>query len=126
MNGLLPWIRAEVAFCRPKSLAEMMEVAQLVENRENFTREANLNGYSDGKNFVQTLGGKKTTNNTTGETKGNTAFPIITITLRSPAQGENRREGTYKRLSDAEFQIRKKKGLCFRCNEKYSVDHKCK
>ncbi|KAA0044267.1 transposon Tf2-1 polyprotein isoform X1 [Cucumis melo var. makuwa] len=24
MNGLLPWIRAEVAFCRPKGLAEMM------------------------------------------------------------------------------------------------------
>ncbi|KAL0534102.1 hypothetical protein IC582_028383 [Cucumis melo] len=126
MNGLLPWIRAEVAFCRPKSLAKMMEVAQLVENRESFRREANLNGHSDRKNFVQTLGGKNTTINTTGETKGNTAFPIRTITLRSPAQGENRREGTYKRLPNAEFQLRKEKGLCFRCNEKYSADHKCK
>ena len=29
-------------------------------------------------------------------------------------------------LPDAEFQARKKKGLCFRCNEKYSADHKCK
>ncbi|KAA0032599.1 peroxidase 64 [Cucumis melo var. makuwa] len=69
---------------------------------------------------------KNTTINTTGETKGNTTFPIRTITLRSPAQGENRREGTYKRLPNAEFQIRKEKGLCFRCNEKYSADHKCK
>ncbi|TYK02775.1 Transposon Ty3-I Gag-Pol polyprotein [Cucumis melo var. makuwa] len=43
MNGLVPWIRAEVAFCRPKSLAKMMEVAQLVENREILRREANLN-----------------------------------------------------------------------------------
>ena len=31
-----------------------------------------------------------------------------------------------KRLSDAEFQARKEKGLCFRCNEKYSHDHRCK
>ena len=74
----------------------MREVAQLVENRENFRRKANLNGYSNRKNFVQTLRGKNTTNNATGETKGNTSFPIRTITLRSPAQGENRREGTYK------------------------------
>ena len=29
-------------------------------------------------------------------------------------------------MSDAEFQIRKEKGLCFRCNEKYSHDHRCK
>ncbi|TYK02420.1 transposon Tf2-1 polyprotein isoform X1 [Cucumis melo var. makuwa] len=27
MNGLLPWIRAKVAFCRSKGLAEMMQVA---------------------------------------------------------------------------------------------------
>ena len=119
MNGLLPWIRAEVAFCRPKSLAKMMEVAKLVENKEIFRREANLNGYSDRKNSVQAFGENKVvTNNATGEIKGNT--------LRSPGPNENRREGTYKRLSNAEFQIRKEKGLCFRCNEKYSADHKCK
>ncbi|KAA0034862.1 Transposon Tf2-9 polyprotein [Cucumis melo var. makuwa] len=127
MNGLLPWIRAEVAFCRPKSLAKMMEVAKLVENKEIFRREANLNGYSDRKNSVQAFGENKVvTNNATGEIKGNTSFLIRTITLKSPGPNENRREGTYKRLSNAEFQIRKEKGLCFRCNEKYSADHKCK
>ena len=57
MNGLLPLIRAEVAFCRPKSLAKMMEVAQLVENREILRREANLNRYSGRKNSVQASGG---------------------------------------------------------------------
>ncbi|KAA0041992.1 Ty3/gypsy retrotransposon protein [Cucumis melo var. makuwa] len=34
--------------------------------------------------------------------------------------------GTSKRLPDAEFQLRREKGLCFKCNEKYSTDHKCK
>ncbi|KAA0047644.1 Ty3/gypsy retrotransposon protein [Cucumis melo var. makuwa] len=35
-------------------------------------------------------------------------------------------DGNSRRLPNAEFQARKEKGLCFRCNEKYSVDHRCK
>ncbi|TYK19856.1 ty3-gypsy retrotransposon protein [Cucumis melo var. makuwa] len=70
--------------------------------------------------------GKIVSGGVAGESKGNTSFPIRTITLRSSGPNENRREGTYKRLPDAEFQARKEKGLCFRCNEKYSADHKCK
>ncbi|KAA0043238.1 transposon Tf2-1 polyprotein isoform X1 [Cucumis melo var. makuwa] len=127
MNGLLPCIRAEVAFCRPKGRAEIIEVSQLVENREILRNEANLNRFSGGKNSVQTTGNSKNVSDyTTGDNKGNTTFPIRTITLRSSNSNENQREGAYKCLPDAEFQARKEKGLCFRCNEKYFADHKCK
>ncbi|KAA0050169.1 Ty3/gypsy retrotransposon protein [Cucumis melo var. makuwa] len=127
MNGLLPWVRSEVVFCRPKSLAEMMEAAQMVENREIVRMEAKMNGYSGGKMSGQIgSNGKINSGGVAGDIKGNTSFPIRTITLRSQASTENRREGTYKRLPDAEFQARKEKGLCFRCNEKYSADHKCR
>ena len=64
--------------------------------------------------------------NTAVENKGNTTFPIRTITLRSLNANDARKETNSKRLPDAEFQARKEKGLCFRCNKKYSVDHKCK
>ncbi|KAA0054528.1 peroxidase 64 [Cucumis melo var. makuwa] len=112
---------------RLKVLAEMMEVAQMVENREIVRIEAKLSGYSGGKLTGQINGnGKAVSGNVAGENKGNTSFPIRTITLRSSGPNENRREGSYKRLPDAEFQARKEKGLCFRCNEKYSADHKCK
>ncbi|KAA0054635.1 reverse transcriptase [Cucumis melo var. makuwa] len=47
-----------------------------------------------------------------------------TVTLRSSNAGEVRKKGSSKRLPDAEFKARKEKGLCFRCNEKYSADHK--
>ncbi|TYJ97717.1 histone-lysine N-methyltransferase ASHR1 isoform X3 [Cucumis melo var. makuwa] len=57
--------------------------------------------------------------------KGSTNFPIRTITLRSSNANEVRKEANSRRLPDAEFQARKEKGLCFRCNE-YSTDHKCK
>lgn len=49
-----------------------------------------------------------------------------TITLRSSNSGEVRKERSMKRLPDVEFQARKEKGLCFKCNEKYSAYHKCK
>ncbi|KAA0054134.1 Transposon Ty3-I Gag-Pol polyprotein [Cucumis melo var. makuwa] len=60
----------------------------------------------------------------TSDSKGNTMFPIRTITLRSSNAGEVHKEGPTKCLPDAEFQAMREKGLCFKCNEKYSTDHK--
>ncbi|KAA0062427.1 Retrovirus-related Pol polyprotein from transposon 297 family [Cucumis melo var. makuwa] len=89
--------------------------------------EASLNGLSSGKYPPQTIPSSKSTKeNTLSENNGNTTFPIRTITLRSSNANEVRKETNSRRLPDAEFQARKKKGLCFRCNEKYSADHKCK
>ncbi|KAA0047957.1 ty3-gypsy retroelement transposase [Cucumis melo var. makuwa] len=47
-----------------------------------------------------------------------------TITLRGVATADNRREGPSKRLSNAEFQARREKGLCFKCDEKYYARHR--
>ncbi|KAA0032165.1 transposon Tf2-1 polyprotein isoform X1 [Cucumis melo var. makuwa] len=126
MNGLFPWIRAEVILCRPKGLAEMMEIAQVVENREIIRNEANLNSLAGGKYFPQNTTNNRGTTNTISDNKANTTFPMRTITLRSSNNAEIRKDTNSRRLPDAEFQARKEKGLCFRCNEKYSADHKCK
>ena len=126
MNGLLSWIKAKVDFCRPTRLAQMMQVAQLVENQEIIWVEANLKGYSKGKYPPHSSTVTKSSIITNpNENKGNTTFLMRTITLRGVANGETK-EGPMRRLSDAEFQARKEKGLCFRCDEKYSHDHKCK
>ncbi|KAA0041824.1 retrotransposon protein [Cucumis melo var. makuwa] len=47
----------------------------------------------------------------------------VTIPIKGMYQ---KNEPPIKRLSVAEFCARLDKGLCFRCNEKYSHDHKCK
>ena len=47
MNGLLSWIKVEVDFCRPTGLAKMMQLAQLVENREIIRGEGNLKGHAE-------------------------------------------------------------------------------
>ncbi|KAA0054210.1 ty3-gypsy retroelement transposase [Cucumis melo var. makuwa] len=86
-------VSAKVAFCRPKNLAEMMQLAQLVENREIIRGEANLNGFS-GEKYppLPVTNTKPVTNYASADAKGNTTFPIRTITLRSSNAGEARKE----------------------------------
>ena len=47
----------------------------------------------------------------------------VSISIKGNYQ---RNEPHVKRLSDTEFRARLDKGLCFRCNEKYSPGHRCK
>lgn len=49
MNGLTMWIKAEVECWEPVGLAQMMKLAQRVENRELTRREAGLKMNSKGK-----------------------------------------------------------------------------
>lgn len=82
----------------------MIQIAQLVNNREIIRGEENLNGYAGGKYPQYPSGNTKSNVNTsTNENKGNTTFPMRTITLRGSTNGETRKEGSIKRLPDAEF-----------------------
>ncbi|TYK04845.1 retrotransposon protein [Cucumis melo var. makuwa] len=119
-------IPAEVEGWEPIGLEQMIKLAQRVENREITQREAS---------FMKTIEGKVQTTFpiqksviliTMNENKPGNSYPMRTITLRGVTAGENRRERPGKRLSDAEFQAREDKGLCFRCDEKYHVGHRCK
>ena len=89
MGGLLPWIKAEVEFCRSVGLSQMMKYAQMVGNREIMRREANLLCYSGTKfpNYPYTNAKINTVLNSQ-ENKGNTIFPMRTITLRGSPAGE--------------------------------------
>ncbi|KAL4010180.1 hypothetical protein IC575_030485 [Cucumis melo] len=101
-------------------------IRELVENREIERNEANLNNFAGGKYSQQNTVNNRTPANTNSDSKTNTNFPMRTITLRSSNNAEICKDGNSRRLPDAEFQARKEKGLCFRCNEKYSADHRCK
>ncbi|TYK30735.1 transposon Tf2-1 polyprotein isoform X1 [Cucumis melo var. makuwa] len=88
MGRLLPRIKAEVEFCQPVGLAQMMRLAQLVENREIIRNEANLKGYSGGKYSSSSPSTIKI-----NDSKNNTVFPIRTVTLRGNTTGEVKKEG---------------------------------
>lgn len=52
-------------------------------------------------------------------------YPTRAFTLSSP-QLTSKREIQYKRFIDAELQARRDKWLCYRCDEKFFVGHRCK
>ena len=93
MNGLFPWIKAEVDLCRPVGLAQMMQAAQLVENREIIYNEASLKGYAGGKYPPQSsTNAKNNTMMNSSDNRGNTIFPMRTVTLRTTT-GEVKKRG---------------------------------
>lgn len=53
------------------------------------------------------------------------SYPTRAVTISSP-QTAARRDVPYKRYTDAELQARRDKGLCYRCDKKYFVGHRCK
>ncbi|KAA0037564.1 aminoacyl-tRNA ligase [Cucumis melo var. makuwa] len=133
MNGLNTWLKSKVETLEPIGLAQMMKLALKIENRELIRRECRLvSAYDTQPNHKnpQPLKRKEQLRNVAPTvakelaTVGN--WPMRTITLREVAAGDNRRDGPTKRLTDAEFQVRREKGLCFRCGEKYFADHRCK
>ncbi|TYK13876.1 Ty3/gypsy retrotransposon protein [Cucumis melo var. makuwa] len=126
MNGLSPWLKSEVETLEPNGLAQMMKLALKIENRELVRRECGLISAYDSKTGHKPLQTKNTIATATKEGTTSGSWPMRTITLREVATGDNRREGPTKRLSDAEFQARREKGLCFRCGEKYFAGHRCK
>ncbi|XP_050942184.1 transposon Tf2-1 polyprotein isoform X1 [Cucumis melo] len=126
MNGLSPWLKSEVETLEPNGLAQMMKLALKIENREMVRRECGLISAYDSKTGHKPLQTKNTIATATKEGTTSGSWPMRTITLREVATGDNRREGPTKRLSDAEFQARREKGLCFRCGEKYFAGHRCK
>ena len=81
MSGLKPWIQAEMHFCEPKGLAQMMQIAQKVKNKEDIRREAKLSGYSGKGVKVSHNNNKANANVNTGENKGGMNWSMRTITL---------------------------------------------
>ena len=112
VTGLLSWIKTEVDFCEPKGLAQMMQIAQKVENREDVRREANLPGYSKGRQQKIPPNTNKMNNSANaGDNKGYSSWPMRIIMLQGTSTGEVGKEGPLRRLSDAEFQARKEENL---------------
>ncbi|KAA0051401.1 Ty3/gypsy retrotransposon protein [Cucumis melo var. makuwa] len=89
-------------------------------------KECGLSSVYDSKVAQRTTNMRNANSSTTNENSTAGGWPMRTITLREVATGENRREVPTKRLTDAEFQARREKGLCFRCGEKYHAGHRCK
>ncbi|KAL4569165.1 hypothetical protein LXL04_024799 [Taraxacum kok-saghyz] len=107
--GLTTAIRYEVEYMRPTSLYYSMNLARQIE----------LKVTVEGK--TRSFGGITTTANrsTTGNRNRDRGA------AGSSSQNRDTRNPAWKRLTSTEMADRHAKGLCFNCDEMFSIGHKC-
>ncbi|KAA0037917.1 ty3-gypsy retrotransposon protein [Cucumis melo var. makuwa] len=131
-NGLDPRIRKEVFSMRAVGLEDLMEAAQLAEEKAEWSK-GGPNSYPFSKEMAKTTLGSSPKMTETPTTKMVTlAEKVVNQTSNSNTSqfqtvgGGGRREPSYRRWTDSELQARKEKGLCYCCDEPFSKGHRCK
>lgn len=135
LNGLKEEIRVEVRLRGPRNLDQAMDLALMVEDKLRVGSRRK----SDNKNSSSFLGkggstyypfseifkGSPTAYSTgsvsphTNISSGHSLNSIVGYPTAKPA-------GEVRRLSERELQIKREKGLCYRCDDKWVVGHRCK
>lgn len=137
LNGLKEDIRVEVRLLNPVNLEQAMELAVRVEER-NTVKKMGIGGFKSGQFSLSSFKSPSQARSTAysmqssptsvrswvsqaGESQGSVSSPKLSTPLNTGKLG-----GEMRRLSDRELQEKRSKGLCFRCDEKWSMGHKCK
>ncbi|XP_019455099.1 PREDICTED: uncharacterized protein LOC109356222 [Lupinus angustifolius] len=120
ISGLKDDIRREVIVQSPPSLVRAVALAKLYEEKyqpQTQTPRARPNFTTYPNHY------KKQPTPTVPSKLPTTLPPLLpTPTIKSNTY---QKPAMIKRMSAAEMQIRREKGLCFTCDEKFSFNHKC-
>lgn len=114
ISGLRSDIKQSVICHEPTTLEDAMDKAQLHERRILFERGVGRVSLGSSKPLLPTP--KSSTSDIPGNSAGHGKFPTF-----SPSSKVG-----FKRLTPTEIAQKRSQGLCFRCDEKYTWDHKCK
>ncbi|XP_022013899.1 uncharacterized protein LOC110913370 [Helianthus annuus] len=114
ISGLLGDIKQSVLIHRPTTLEDAMTLAQAHENRIQLER---------GLGRV-TLGSSKPILNAPKPL--NSIPPSSSSVSLTPNPKSTPPSVGFRRLTPTELALKRSQGLCFRCDEKYTWDHKCK
>ncbi|XP_052192138.1 uncharacterized protein LOC127801242 [Diospyros lotus] len=125
LNGLNPEIRAEIRVLQPRGLDRIMVVAQNIEDKnvalQNCHRATRptKSGYSITPTIASRMSPVPAKSLGSSQKSVNMPGPRFHPT----GNGGN---FPFKKLSEAEWKARREKGLCFHCDEKYLIGHRCK
>lgn len=125
LNGLKDEIRAEVRLLGPLTVDHAMELAHMVEDKLKLTK---VRGEVR-SGFTQI--GKPNTSQ--GSSLGSSSYSPKSFSSFSPSGASTgsspavvtKVSGDVRKLSDKELQDKRAKGLCFRCDSKWNIGHKC-
>lgn len=127
LNGLKEVIRAELKLHPVEGLSELMDYAQRVDEKNNLLSKGiptvssggrSIRTYNNSRIVTWELGTKSQIQTSTGS--GSSVAEASSSKTTAAFRGRG-----FRRLTDAEMQERSRKGLCFRCDEKFSPGHVC-
>lgn len=112
ISGLKPEIRREVQAFQPISLSHAISLAKLHEEKHNDRPTPLFNRRPETSSSQTSL-------------QRPTPRPLLTSTPTTTPL-PTKTPPPIRKLSPAELQARRKKGLCYNCDDKYSPGHRCK
>ncbi|XP_031257121.1 uncharacterized protein LOC116115112 [Pistacia vera] len=140
-NGLKEELRAELRLCRPKTLIELIEQAYCIEERNwvlekikpkfNRTHIAQTHNQTQKPDYFPWVSSNPDLNHSNG---WNTATKNVEHLHGVRSQNRSwERGGTtptksdgFRWLTEADIQYKRERGLCFRCDEKFGPNHRCR
>lgn len=133
INGLHEEIQAELRLHESKSLSELMDRALLIEGK-NLAIQRGKGGSREKGDWVSKGGGWRTRavgSSEGGQFRSSTVKPNTVPT--GPTEQKNngdpggeKKTGGGRKLSQEELRELSRKGLCFKCGERWGHDHVCK
>lgn len=134
VNGLRDEVRAEVRVLSPLNLDQAINFTIRVEdkNRALQNRKYGFGSSKSGNSLSSTLLSAHNTHDTSmGSSRNwgsNASDTQSTVSFAKSAlvSSPRRNLGEVKRLTDKELQEKRSKELCFRCDNKWSMGHRCK
>ncbi|KAJ1378575.1 Retrotransposon gag domain [Sesbania bispinosa] len=128
LNGLKDVVRAELRLHQLGSLPEMMDYAQRIDEKNRVQSSGNMwngRGGSVSRNYPssRTVTWEAASRN---QTQAESGGAISTAESNNVKMTGSQRGKGFKKLTDAELQEKSRKGLCFRCDEKFGPGRVCK
>lgn len=132
LNGLKNEIRAEVRLLGPVSVDHAIELALMMEDKlclgSNY--KGDWKGPGSGRsNFSSGLSNYSSNRSQTtysSPAKTNRSYAASTMTTCSSPMPVAWPVGEIRRLSEKELQAKREKGLCYRCDDKWMIGHRCR
>ncbi|KAL6495833.1 hypothetical protein OROGR_030396 [Orobanche gracilis] len=129
MNGLKEEIQVEVKLYELKSLSDLIQKSIMIEEKNMVWTKKGTNAFNKPYNQSKsnsytrtvTVEAKPWLEKTNGA--GHAATPLVSAQV---GEVNKIRGGEFKRLTGAGMREKREKGLCFRCDEPYHREHKCK
>ncbi|KAL8135171.1 hypothetical protein AgCh_010001 [Apium graveolens] len=131
LMGLREDIRAEVRLQGPMSVDQAMELAIMIKdkNRLNTVRKGDIKGVLGSTRSFSLEGSSTAKENFSSYSSPSKAPSSYSQSIFSTAHSSvppAKPMGEIRRLSEKELQYKREKGLCFRCDDKWVVGHKCR